>query len=117
MSIFWTQNRALKNHQPCTCPDTYLVGPGGSELFSTVGPKLGSVGPSGSQFFSTWDPNRVRWDAVGPGGSQPFSAWDPYTPLSFTMLIRVGGGPMVALLAALLHLGRLCFWRQCSERV
>ena len=40
-----------QNYQPCTRPDTYLVGPGGSELFSTVGP------------------NRARWDGVGPSSS------------------------------------------------
>ena len=72
-----------QNHQPCTCPDTYLVGPGNSELFSTMRPKLGSVGPGGSQLFSTWDPNRVRWDAVGPGGSQPLLYVGPYTPFGF----------------------------------
>ena len=90
-----------QNHQPCTCPDTYLVGPGGSELFSTVGPKLGSVGPGGSQLFSTWDPNRVRWDTVEPGESQPFSMWDPTPRLGFTMLIRVRRGPMIIIFTVL----------------
>ena len=83
MSIFWTQNRALKTTSLARVPDTYLVGPGGSELFSTVGPKLGSVGPGGSQLFSTWDPNRVRWDAVGPGGSPALLYVGPYTPFGF----------------------------------
>ena len=96
MNLFRTQNRA-PTHQPCTHPDTYLVGPGGSELFSTVGPKSGSVGPGGSQLFSAWDPNRVRWGAVGPGGSQPFSTWDPTPRLGFTMLIRVRGGPVTTI--------------------
>ena len=90
-----------QTHQPCTHPDTCLVGPGGSELFSTVGPKSGSVGPGGSQLFSTWDPNRVRWGAVGPGGSQPFSTWDPTPRLGFTMLIRVRGGPVTTIFTAL----------------
>ena len=83
MSIFWTQKSCPQNHQPCTCPDTNLVGPGGSELFSTVEPKSGWVGPGGSQLFSTWDPNRARWDAVGTGGSQPFVYVGPYTPFGF----------------------------------
>ena len=65
-----------QNHQPCTCPDTYLVGPGGSELFSTVGPISGSVGPGGSQLFSTWDPNRVRWVPA-------LFYMGPYTPFGF----------------------------------
>ena len=66
-----------QNHQPCTCPDTYLVGPRESELFST-GPKSGSVGPGGSQPVGR----------VGLGGSQPFSTWDPR------------GGPMITMFTA-----------------
>ena len=101
MSIFWTQNRALKTTSLARVLIRTWWDPGGSELFSTVGSKLGSVGPGGSQLFSTWDPNRVRWDAVGPGGSQPFSTWDPTPRLGFTMLIRVRGGPMITIFTAL----------------
>ena len=101
MSIFWTQNRALKTTSLARVPIRTWWDPVGSELFSTVGPKSGSVGPGGSQLFSTWDPNRVRSDAVGPGGSQPFSTWDPTPRLGFTMLIRVRGGPMITIFTAL----------------
>ena len=38
---------------------------------------------------------------VGHGGSQPFSTWDPTPRLGFTMLIRVRGGPMMAIFTAL----------------
>ena len=56
MSIFWTQNRALKT--------TSLA----RVLIRTW---WDPVGPSSSL---RWDPNWARWD---PGGSQLFSTWDP----------------------------------------
>ena len=64
MSIFWTQNRALKT--------TSLA-----RVLSTVGPTLGSVGPGGSQLLGP------KSGSVGPGGSQPFSTWDPTPPFEF----------------------------------
>ena len=44
-----------QNHQPCTCPDTYLVGPG-------------AVGPS-SSLRGTQIGFGGRWDPVGPSPS------------------------------------------------
>ena len=98
MSIFWTQNRALKT----TSLARVLFG--GTRWVRALlygGTQIGLGGTGGSQLFSTWDPNRVRWDAVGPGGSQPFSTWDPTPRLGFTMLIRVRGGPMITIFTAL----------------
>ena len=97
MSIFWTQNRALKTTSLARVPIRIWWDP---------------VGPSSSL---RWDPNRARWDrwvpallyvgpksgSVGPGGSQPFSTWDPTPRLGFTMLIRVRGGPMITIFTAL----------------
>ena len=60
MSIFWTQNRALKTTSLARVPIRTWWDP---------------VGPSSSL---RCDPNRTRWDAVGPGGSQR-----PYTPFGF----------------------------------
>ena len=51
MSIFWTQNRALKTTSFARVPTRAWW-----EL----------VGPSSSL---RWDPNRVRWDPVGPSSS------------------------------------------------
>ena len=73
MSIFWTQNRALKTTSLARVLIRTLVGPtlrwdpkpGGSQLFSTVGPKSGSVGRGGTR----WVPALLY---VGP-----------YTPFGF----------------------------------
>ena len=100
MSIFWTQNRALKP----TALHASRHALGGTRWIRALlysGTQMGSVGPGGSQLFSTWDPNRGRWDAVGPGGSQPFSTWDPTPRLGFTMLISVRGGPVTTIFTAL----------------
>ena len=101
MSIFWTQNRALKT----TSLARVLI----RTWWDPVGPRSSL----------RWDPNWARWDpvgpssslrgtqigfggtAVGPGGSQPFSTWDPTPRLGFTMLIRVRGGPMITIFTAL----------------
>ena len=101
MSIFWTQNRALKTTSLARVLIRTWWDPVGPSSFLRWDPNWASVGPGGSQLFSTWDPNRVRWDAVGPGGSQPFSTWDPTPRLGFTMLIRVRGGPMITIFTAL----------------
>ena len=86
MSIFWTQNRALKT--------TSLA----RVLIRTWDP----VGPSSSL---RWDPNWARWDPVGPSSSLRGTIGfyvGPYTPvLGFTMLNRVRGGPMITICTAL----------------
>ena len=67
MSIFWTQNRALKT--------TSLA-----RVLSTVGPKLGSVGPGGSQLLGP------KSGSVGRGGTRWVPALlyvGPYTPFEF----------------------------------
>ena len=69
MSIFWTQNRALKT--------TRLA-----RVTTRIWWDL--VGPSSSL---RWDPNRVRWDPVGPSSSLRGTQigfcgtrWDPVGP-------------------------------------
>ena len=100
MSIFWTQNRALKTTSLARVLIRTWWDPVGPSSSLRWDPNWARRDPVG-QLFSTWDPNRVRWDAVGPGGSQPFSTWDPTPRLGFTMLIRVRGGPMITIFTAL----------------
>ena len=100
MSIFWTQNRALKTTSLARVLIRTWWDPVGPSSSLRWDPNWARWDPVG-QLFSTWDPNRARWDAVGPGGSQPFSTWDPTPRLGFTMLIRVRGGPMITIFTAL----------------
>ena len=98
MSIFWTQNCALKTTSFARVPARAwweLVGPsGGAQIgfggtrwvlaLLYVGPKSGSVGRGGT-----------RWVPA------PSLRGDPTPRLCFTMLIRVRGGPMMAIFTAL----------------
>ena len=78
-----------ENDLPCTCPDTYLVGPGGSELFSTVGPKSGSVGPSSSLRGTQIGFGGTRWDRWVPA----LLYMGPYTPFGFYNASQGEGRP------------------------
>ena len=101
MSIFWTQNRALKT----TSLARVLI----RTWWDPVGPRSSL----------RWDPNWARWDLVGPSSSLRGTQigfggtrWDPVGPSPslrgtlhpvwvFTMLIRVRGGPMITIFTAL----------------
>ena len=90
MSIFCTQNRALKTTSLARVPIRTWWDP---------------VGPSSSL---RWDPNRARWDPVGPSsslrgtqigfGGTRWDRWvpalrDPTPRLGFTMLTAGCRGP------------------------
>ena len=67
MNMFWTQNRALETTSLGRVQMGSLVGSGGSQLFSTVGPKSGSVGPGGYKLFIYVGP---KSGSVGCGGTR-----------------------------------------------
>ena len=92
MSIFWTQNRALKTTSLARVPiPTWLdlVGPSSSLQRDPNRARWDPAG--GSQLFSTWDPNRVRWDAVGPGAALLYVG--PCTPFGFHNVNEGEGRP------------------------
>ena len=92
MSIFWTQNRALKTTSLArVLIRTWWDPVGPSSLYG--GTQIGLGGTRWGPALLYVGPKSGSWDAVGPGGSQPFSTWDPAPRLGFTMLIRVRGVP------------------------
>ena len=98
MSIFWTQNRALKTTSFARVPARAwweLVGPSGGAQIGFGGIP---VGPSSSLRGTQIGLGGTWWDPVGPS---PSLRGDPTPRLGFTMLIRVRGGPMMAIFSAL----------------